>query len=173
MKTLRTYREWEFIYNPIPDYCKENGVQRQLTVQHTLQQNRVAERKNKTIKEMTRSMLKGKGLPNKFWAKTINIATYILNRSPTKKVWNQTPFESWHKQKPDISYMLLFLLKIETSFMKKREKLIFIGYNDESKGFRLFNPKKDQLLFSRDVIFYEYATWKWEDTVNLESTTLE
>jgi hypothetical protein len=57
--------------------------------------------------------------------------------------------------------------------MKKREKLIFIGYNDESKGFRLFNPKKDQLLFSRDVIFYEYATWKWEDTVNLESTTLE
>jgi hypothetical protein len=49
--------------------------------------------------------------------------------------------------------MLLFLLKAETSLIKKGERLIFIGYSDESKGFQLFNLRKDQLLLSRDVIF--------------------
>jgi hypothetical protein len=45
---------------------KKNDIQRQLIVRHTPQQNGVAERKNRTIEEMARSMLKGKGLPNKF-----------------------------------------------------------------------------------------------------------
>ncbi len=64
MKTLRTDRGGEFIYKPFLQYCKENGIQRQLTVRRTPQQNGVAERKNPTIEEMARSMLKGKGLPN-------------------------------------------------------------------------------------------------------------
>jgi hypothetical protein len=45
---------------------KKNDIQRQLIVRHTPQQNGVAERKNRTIEEMARNMLKGKGLPNKF-----------------------------------------------------------------------------------------------------------
>jgi uncharacterized protein (DUF2461 family) len=58
-------------------------------------------------------------------------------------------------------------------FDVKGEKFIFISYNDESKGFQLFNPKKDQLLMSRDVIFDESAAWKWEDSVNLETKIQE
>ena len=46
MKTLRTNRGGEFIYKPFMQYCKENGIQRQLIVQRTPQQNGVAERKN-------------------------------------------------------------------------------------------------------------------------------
>ena len=121
-------------------------------------------------------------LPNKFWVKVVNTVAYILNRSPTKAVRNQTPFEAWHKQKPDVSHLKVFgsityaLIPSQSrdKFDEKGEKLIFIGYNDESKAFRLFNPKKDQLLISKDVIFfYESATWKWEDSVNPESAILE
>jgi transposase InsO family protein len=32
MKTLRTDHGGEFIYKPFLNYCKENGIQRQLTV---------------------------------------------------------------------------------------------------------------------------------------------
>ena len=46
------------------NYCKKEGIQRQLTVSRSPQQNGVAERKNKTIVEMAGSMLKGKELPN-------------------------------------------------------------------------------------------------------------
>ena len=97
MKTLRTNRGGEFIYKPFMQYCKENGIQRQLIVQRAPQQNGVAERKNRTIEEMARSMLKGKGLPNMLWAKAVNTAAYILNRSPAKVVRDKTTFEAWNK----------------------------------------------------------------------------
>jgi len=112
---------------------------------------------------MARSMLKEEELPNKFWVKVVNIIVYILNRSPTKAVRNQTPFEAWNKQKLDVSHLKVF------------NNIVYalIGYNDESKAFWLFNPKKDQLLLSKDVIFYESASWKWKDSVNPESAILE
>ena len=86
MKILRTDLGGEFIYKPFMQYCKENGIQRQLTVRRTPQQNGVAERKNQTIEEVARSMLKGKGLPNLLWAEAVNTTAYILNRFPTKAV---------------------------------------------------------------------------------------
>jgi hypothetical protein len=54
-----------------------------LTAGYTSQQNGIAERKNRTIVEMARSMLKDKEMPNDFWAKAVNTAVYILNRCPT------------------------------------------------------------------------------------------
>lgn len=50
-KTLRTDHEGEYIYTPFMQYCKENGIQRQLTVSRTPQQNSIAERKNRLIKK--------------------------------------------------------------------------------------------------------------------------
>ncbi|XP_057418038.1 uncharacterized protein LOC130712217 [Lotus japonicus] len=94
IKTLRTDRGGEFIHKPFINYCKEQGIQRQLTIRYTPQQNGVAERKNRTTVEMARSMLKGKELPNKFWAEAVSSAAYILNRSHTKAVQNKTPFEA-------------------------------------------------------------------------------
>ncbi|XP_058078468.1 uncharacterized mitochondrial protein AtMg00710-like [Magnolia sinica] len=57
---------------------------------------------------MTQSRLKGKELPNEFWAEAVNTTIYILNRSPTKAVLNKTPFEAWHKWKPKVSYFKVF-----------------------------------------------------------------
>ena len=45
----------------------EKGITHELTVRLTLQQNGVAERKNRTLMEMTRCVLKSKKLPHKFW----------------------------------------------------------------------------------------------------------
>ena len=47
-------------------------------------------------------------------------------------------------------------------FDQKGEKLIFIGYSDESKGYRLYNPLKNEVVNSRDVIFDEMAEWSWK-----------
>ena len=145
------------------EYCQQNGIQRQLTVRMSPQQNGVAERRNRTIVEMARSMLKGKGLPNNFWAEGVHTAIYILNISPTKAVFNKTPFEAWHKRKPIVHHLKVFGCiayshipsQYREKFDEKGEKLIFIGYNDESKGYRLFNPKTKKLVISRDVIFDE------------------
>ncbi|GJY85512.1 retrovirus-related pol polyprotein from transposon TNT 1-94 [Tanacetum coccineum] len=81
----------------------KRGITRQLTAPYTPEQNDVAERKNRTVVEMARSMLKQKGMPHSFWAEGVATAVHILNLSPTKAVWNQTPYEAWNGNKPSVS----------------------------------------------------------------------
>jgi transposase InsO family protein len=50
----------EYISKDFFKYFKENGIQQQFTMAHTPQQNEVAERKNKTLVDYARSMIKGK-----------------------------------------------------------------------------------------------------------------
>lgn len=66
IKALRTDRGGEFISNEFNEFCADHGIRRELTAPYTPQQNGVAECKNRTVVEMARSMLKAKGLPNKF-----------------------------------------------------------------------------------------------------------
>jgi len=49
-----------------------NGIKIQLTAANTLQQNKVAERKNRTIMNLVRSMLSEKHIPREFWPEAIN-----------------------------------------------------------------------------------------------------
>ena len=91
IKALRTYRGGEFTSNELNKYCEEHGIRRPLTIPRTPQQNDVAERKNKTILNMARSMLKNKKLPKEFWVEAVACAIYLSSRSPTKSLKNVTP----------------------------------------------------------------------------------
>ncbi|GKD09674.1 retrovirus-related pol polyprotein from transposon TNT 1-94 [Tanacetum coccineum] len=108
IKILRIDREGVFLSNEFNEFCDEQGIQRQLIAPYSPEQNRVAERKNRTIVEMTRFMLKQKGMPNSFWAEGVATAVYILNISPTKAVWDQTPYEAWIGNKPSVSHLRVF-----------------------------------------------------------------
>ncbi|XP_022876705.1 uncharacterized protein LOC111394888 [Olea europaea var. sylvestris] len=156
----------------------KNGIKRQLTVSRTPQQNGVAERKNRTIVEMARSMLKGKGLPNLYWAEAVNTAVYILNRSPTKAVRNKTPYEAWNKKKPMVDHFKIFgsiayaLIPSQNreKFDEKGQKLVFVGSSDESKGYWLLDPTTNKITVSRDVVFDEAASWDWKGKEVVDQT---
>jgi len=144
MKILRTDRGREFIDEEFMSFCKKHGIKTELTVRRTPQQNGVAKRKNRTIVEMARSMLQSKNLPKYFWVEAINTTVYILNRSSTKAVPNQTPYEAWFKRKPKVEHFRIFgciayahiLKENREKLDEKGEKCIFIGYSNESKGYR-------------------------------------
>ena len=55
----------------------------------------MAERKNMTIVEMERSMVKEKGLTTKFWGEAMVTKIYLINRCPTKVVYDRIPMEAW------------------------------------------------------------------------------
>ena len=57
IKCLHTDRGGEFNSIEFSDFCKQSGIKRQLMAAYTPQQNGVAERKNRTIMNMVRSML--------------------------------------------------------------------------------------------------------------------
>jgi len=105
IKTLRTDRGGEFISNEFNTYCEENGIHRKLTSPYTPEQNGVAERKNRTVVEMGRSMMQARGVPKYFWAEAVATTVYMLNISPTKVVLNQTPYEAWRGNKPKVSQL--------------------------------------------------------------------
>nr|GFC52435.1 ribonuclease H-like domain-containing protein [Tanacetum cinerariifolium] len=66
------------------------GIKREFSVVRTPQQNRVAERKNRTLIEAARTMLADSKLPTTFWAEAVNTSCYVQNRvvfnSKTRKV---------------------------------------------------------------------------------------
>lgn len=64
IKTLRTDRGGEFTSIKFQKFCEALGIQRHLTALYTPQQNGVVERRNKTLLEMTRSLLKHMNIPN-------------------------------------------------------------------------------------------------------------
>ena len=80
----------------------------QHSIPYTPQQNGVAERKNRSLKEMATCMMEAKNLPPNFCAKDINYASYIQNRVPHKQLHSMTPFESWSGHKPDVTHFRIF-----------------------------------------------------------------
>ncbi|XP_052622608.1 zinc finger BED domain-containing protein RICESLEEPER 2-like [Lactuca sativa] len=77
VKAMRTDNGTEF-KNAVHDhFCTGKGIVRQFSVVHTPQQNGVAERRNRTLKDAARTMLCDSKLPVFFWAETINMACYV------------------------------------------------------------------------------------------------
>ncbi|KAE8734503.1 hypothetical protein F3Y22_tig00000764pilonHSYRG00191 [Hibiscus syriacus] len=163
IKAMRSDRGGEFTSREFQEFCEANGIRRPMTVPRSLQQNGVAERKNRTILDMARSILKSKKLPKEFWAEAVACAVYLTNRSPTRSVWGKTPQEAWSGRKPDISHLRTFgsIAHVHvpderrTKLDDKSESFIFIGYDINSKGYKLYNPNNKKFVISRDVVFNE------------------
>lgn len=66
IKCLRSYNGGEFTSKEFNHYCEEHGIKRQFSIPKTPQQNGVAERKNKIVMEMARTMLNDSQLNDKF-----------------------------------------------------------------------------------------------------------
>ncbi|GKD43000.1 retrovirus-related pol polyprotein from transposon TNT 1-94, partial [Tanacetum coccineum] len=170
VRALRTDRGGEFTSLEFKSFCNENGIQRQLTAAYTPQQNGVAERKNRTIMNMVRSVLSAKQIPKTFWPEAVNWAVHVLNRSPTLALKDKTPEEAWSGIKPSVKYFRVFgcighvhvpdakRIKLDS----KSLKCIFFGVSDESKAYRLFDPVSNKILVSRDVVFEEDQQWNWD-----------
>ncbi|KAJ4728613.1 Retrovirus-related Pol polyprotein from transposon TNT 1-94 [Melia azedarach] len=169
IKAMRTDRGGEFTSKEFQEFCEANGIRRFLTVRRSPQQNGVAERKNRIVLNIARSMLKSKRLPKEFWAEVVSTAVYLSNRSPTRSVWEKTPQEAWCGRKPGISHLRVFGNvahahvpdKRRTKLDDKSESFIFIGCDSSSKGYKLYNPNNNKIVMSRDVIFDEEGEWNF------------
>nr|GEU89637.1 zinc finger, CCHC-type [Tanacetum cinerariifolium] len=108
LKMLRMDRGGEFTSNEFTQYCKENGIARQLTAPYSPQQNGVVERRNRKIMSTTRCMMKATNMPQNFWAKAVRHAIYILNSVPTKALEDITPYEAIKRRKPNLENLRVF-----------------------------------------------------------------
>ena len=100
IKRFHTDRGGEY-YDP--SYFESNGIIHETTPPYTPEMNGVAERKNRTLKEMVNSLLSYSGLSDGFWGEALLTACYLQNRISNKRN-DITPYELWHKQKPKLEF---------------------------------------------------------------------
>lgn len=93
VRTLRTGNGLEFLNSEVAEMLRRSGIQHQRTVVYTPQQNGVAERENRTLVEVTRTMIHAKGLPLRLWAEGVNAAAYVINRTRSSPQHPRTPYE--------------------------------------------------------------------------------
>ena len=79
---MRTDRGGKFNSNEFNEFCKLSGIKRQLTAAYTPQQNGVAERKNRTVMNMVRSMLSDKKIPKTFWPEAVKLGILCSKQVP-------------------------------------------------------------------------------------------
>ena len=94
--------------NEFKSYCTKEGIEHEVIAPYTPQHNGTAERENRTILNMARSMLKTKNLPKKFWAEAVSTSVYLLNRCPIKRLEDKTPEEVWSGTRPSVSHLRIF-----------------------------------------------------------------
>lgn len=165
IKTIRTDNGGEYVNHQFKSFMTKHRIHHQLTVPDIPQQNGIADHMNRTIMEKVRCMLLliDAELDNRFWAEAATTAVCLINRIPCRGMKHVTPEEMWSGTKPDLSELRVFGCKAMSHIPKhKRKKLgskstecIMVGYSEQSKAYRLYNPTTKKVFVSRDVVFIE------------------
>jgi transposase InsO family protein len=108
IKKIRSDIGSEFENSIIVYYCDEKGIKQDISAKYTPQQNRVVKRKNRTLIDMTRSMLSEYNVSDSFWVKAINTACHASNRLFGLPLLKKTPYELIIGRKSNISYFWVF-----------------------------------------------------------------
>lgn len=155
----------EFIGRELQTFLRSEGIVSQFSAPYSPQQNGVAERRNRYLKEMTLCLLLEGGLEEKYWGEAVLTATYVQNRLPSRAI-GMSPFERWYGRKPSYEHFRIFgsdaWVQIPAERRKKMEPkaqlLTFVGYSNEHKAFRFLDKTSGRITISRDVKFLEDMT---------------
>jgi len=146
IKILHSDNGGEYESNNFKALYDESGTTHQTTVPDTPQQNGVAERLNRVLVEMARTMMRHEDVDQELWADAIKTVVYTKNRVTSRALpVGNTPFELWTDNKPNVIHMRVFgstcwvvLHKshIDGKFGDKAAKGVFLGYPDGSKAYK-------------------------------------
>lgn len=163
IKRWRTDNGGEFVNESVHKLFRENGIVHEKSPPYEHERNGNAERFNRTLTTMARSLLINLGLS--LWAEAIATACYLKNRLPhTRLPENVTPYEAILGTKPTIHHIKTFGRNCyvhihkdsQLSGSKLQPRAIdwkFVGYTNSTKIFRIWIPSKNIVIESPSVKF--------------------
>jgi hypothetical protein len=126
-------------------------------------QNGVVERKNKTLIDMARTMLGEYKTPEHFWSEVVNTACHAINWLYLHFLLKKTSYKLLTGNKPNVSYFRVFGSKCyilvkkgrHYKFAPKAVEGFLLGYDSNTKAYRVFNKSSRLVEASSDVVFDE------------------
>nr|GEV79254.1 retrovirus-related Pol polyprotein from transposon TNT 1-94 [Tanacetum cinerariifolium] len=145
------------------ELCGSKGIKREYSNAITPQQNKVAERKNRTLIEAARTMLADSKLPTMFWTKAVRTACYVLNRVLVTSPQNKTPYALLTRYIPFVSHFKPFGCHVTIlnksdqlgKFDGKADEGYIVGYSVSNKAYRVYNVPNKRVKESMNLTFLE------------------
>jgi hypothetical protein len=172
VKTIRSDNGGEFVNHRVRDFLKEKGIVQELTTPYTPEQNGVAERSFRTIKEGTRTLLLQANLKPKYWASAAKTFVYTRNKTLSTSLKDGTPEERFTGDVPDVSDLRVYGCVAYAHTPKSQrdtwsptaKRCVFVGYGQEQgvKGWILYDPYTRKKIVTRHATFREDVVWNKE-----------
>jgi len=158
---VRSDHGGEFENEPFKMFCEKYGIVHEFLSPRTPQQNGVVERKNRSLKEMARTMIHENNLPKHFWAEAVNTSCYVQNRIYIRPILDITTYEIFKGRRSNISYFHQFgctcyILNNKVylnKFDAKAQRGIFLGYSKRSNAYIMYNSETQCVEESMHVKF--------------------
>lgn len=176
IKRFRTDNGLEYCNREMQDFFDRLGIKHERTCVETPQMNGVAERANRTLMDLVRSMLTSAKLPPSFWAEATSIAAYVRNRMTQSNLESGVPEGIWNNNVSSVrhlkAYGCLAYAHLPSQGRKKLDHraraCVLVGYSSQTKGYRLWDPKKREIIQTKHVRFDETRLGyeKAEDTTD-------
>ncbi|GAQ93207.1 protein with ribonuclease H-like, integrase and retrovirus zinc finger-like domains [Klebsormidium nitens] len=162
VKAVQTDRGGEYMNEEMTALLGKRGTVQRTTAGHSPEQNGSAERLNRTLEKRARALVEDAGLGLELWAEAMVTAKYTRNRVPSS-VHGKTPWEIFYGAKPNLSHLRVFgaraYIHVPKGNRKKMEpvseKGVFLGYEPNSKSYRVLRERDGRILTSRDVMVDE------------------
>ena len=159
IKCLRSDNGGEFTSKEFNLYCEENGIKIQFLAARTPQQNGVAERKNKTMTEMAKTMLNDSQISDKFWGQAVHTSVHILNKGLLRNDNDKNPYELWIGRLANVKHFRIFGSKCfikkddgkVNKFDSRVDEGIFFGYSSKRKAYKCYNLRLDKIVETINV----------------------
>jgi hypothetical protein len=163
VKKIRSDNGFEFKNLQVEEYLEEEGIKHEFSAPYTPQQNGVVERKNRMLIDMARMMLGEFKTPERFWSEAVNIACHAINRLYLHRLLKKISYELLTGNKPNVSYFRVFGSKCyilvkkgkNSKFASKAVEGFLLGYDSNTKAYRVFNKSSGLVEVSSDVVFDE------------------
>jgi transposase InsO family protein len=163
IKKIRSDNGTEFKNSQIEGFLEDEGIKHEFSSPYTPQQNGVVERKNRTLLDMSRTMLDEYKTPDRFWVEANNTACYSINRLYLHRILKKTSYELLTGKKPNVSYFRAFGSKCfilikrgrKSKFAPKVVEGFLLGYNSNTRAYRVFNKSTGLVEVSCNIMFDE------------------
>jgi hypothetical protein len=155
----------EFRGSAFRSFLEKQGTRFTHTTASTPAHNGIAERMNRTLFEITRTLMFESSAPDEMWGEALIWAAHLYNVTPHQVTGLEVPFKQLYNYNFNVIRLRVWGCDAYVKVLPdKQSKIqcrttpgIFVGFDYNSSSYRIMNPITKKIILSNDVTFYEHS----------------